>query len=257
MRSIILRKTDKGEADELVTFFSRDCGWLTGIAKNSKKSRVRFGGNLEPYTIVDLNIRQRKRDDLVWIDDAAVLRAFTNIRLDIDSFARASYFLELASAFSAESQPDENLFDFMEGFLAQLDTAKPNISLLLLKEIELLGLLGYSPTINVCPICSRAFHSNEGGIFSVEAGGVCHATCSNNRRDQFLALSPDTLALLRRAFEMDKSLLGRFRLNQKGQSELRRALSCFVRWLRGEDFKSLRFMESALSVDPPDHESGG
>lgn len=255
MRSIILRKTDKGEADELVTFFSRDCGWMTGIAKNSKKSRVRFGGNLESYTIVDLNLRHRKRDDFVWIDDAAILRAFTNIRLDVEVFARASYFLEITSIFSPESSPDERLFDFMEDFLSQLDSSKPNPSLLMLQEIELLGLLGYSPTLNVCPICSKSFSVNEGGVFSLDSGGVCHASCSRNRIDQHLALSPDTLTLLRKASELEKSLRNRLRLNSKGQTELRKALSSFVRWLRGADIKSLRFMETMGLVYPIENEN--
>lgn len=126
MRSIILRKNDKGEADEIVTFLSRECGWMSGIAKNSKKSRIRFGGNLEPFSVVELNLRRRKRDEFVWIDDAAIVRVFNNVRLEIEAFAWASYFLELASIFLAEAQPDERLFDFLEEFLSELDTNKLN-----------------------------------------------------------------------------------------------------------------------------------
>ncbi len=254
MRSIILKKTDRGEADELVTFLSRDCGWMTGIAKNSKKSRVRFGGNLEPFTIVDLNLRHRKRDEFVWIDEASILRTFTNIRLEMQSFAMASYFLELASVFSGESQAEESLFDFMENFLSQLDTSRFNPSMALLQEIELLGLLGYSPTLNVCPICSKTFNVTEGGLFSADLGGVVHEACCSSRFDQQLALSPDTLTLLRRAFDKDKSLRSRFRLNSRGQAELRKALSSFVRWLRCADFKSLRFMENTGLIHQTEQE---
>ena len=38
-KSIILKKYDFGEADELVVFLSRELGWLRGVAKNAKKSR--------------------------------------------------------------------------------------------------------------------------------------------------------------------------------------------------------------------------
>ncbi len=255
MRSIILKKNDKGEADELVTFFARDCGWMTGIAKNSKKSRVRFGGNLEPFAVVELNLRRRKRDDFVWIDDATIVRAFNKVRLDVRAFALASYFLELASIFSAESQPDERLFDFVEEILAQLDMSTLNPSLMMLQELELLGLLGYSPTLNVCPVCSVEFKSNEGGVFSMEMGGVCHAACPSGSFDQRIHFSPDTLTLIRKASDIDSSLRSRLRLNSKGQIELRRALSSFVRWLRGADVKSLRFMEDMGLVSSPENQS--
>ncbi|MDD3473012.1 MAG: DNA repair protein RecO [Syntrophaceae bacterium] len=244
MRSIILRRIDRGETDELITFFSRDCGWMTGIAKNSKKSRVRFGGNIEPYTIVDLTLRHRKRDDFVWIDDASVIRSFNRIRLDMGAFAQASYFLELASIFSPESSPDEKLFDFIEDFLTQLNEGKIDKSLVLIKEIEILGLLGYSPTINVCPVCSKIFDTKEGGVFSLEAGGICHLACVGSKFDQQLSLSPETLILLRTAFTMERNLRYRLRLNTKGRMELRKVLSSFVRWLRGADIMSLRFIEN-------------
>ena len=255
MRSIILKKNDKGEADELVTFFSRDCGWMTGIAKNSKKSRVRFGGNLEPFAVVELNLRRRKRDDLVWIDDATMVKVFNKVRLDAETFAWASYFLELASIFSGESQTDEKLFDYVEELLGLMDDSRLNPSLAMFWEMELLGLLGYSPTLNVCPVCSGEFKPNESGVFSLEMGGVCHVACPSGNFDRRLHLSPDTLTLLRKAFVVDRNLRGRMRLNSKGQIELRRALSSFVRWLRGADVKSLRFMENMGFVCGPENQS--
>ncbi len=226
---------------------------MIGIAKNSKRSRVRFGGNLEPLAIVELNLRRRKRDDIVWIDDAIILKVFNNVRLDVQAFAQASYFMELVSIFVPEHQPDERLFDFLEEFLCELDAKQLNPSLALLNEIELLGLLGYSPTLNTCPVCCKPFSASEIGVFSLEMGGICHPSCPTSTFDRRLDLAPETLTLLRRAFDMDRSLRRRLRLNPKGQIELRKALSSFVRWLRGAEIKSLRFMENMgliVEADP-------
>ncbi len=105
-------------------FLSRDLGWLTGIAKNAKKSRVRFGGHLEPFALVDLFLRPRRKDDMVWIDDAQVVRGFLEIRSDIAKVSRVAYFLELGSLFVPEGQPDENLFDFLLQFMETLDSTR-------------------------------------------------------------------------------------------------------------------------------------
>ena len=90
-KSIILKKYDFGEADELVVFLSRELGWLRGVAKNAKKSRIRFGGHLEPLSLVDFTLRPRKKDDLVWIDESQVIHGFLLIRSDIAKVARAQY----------------------------------------------------------------------------------------------------------------------------------------------------------------------
>ncbi|HMK33468.1 MAG TPA: DNA repair protein RecO, partial [Desulfomonilaceae bacterium] len=145
IRSIILKKQDRGEADELVVFLSRDLGWLRGIAKNAKRSRVRFAGHLESFALVDLILRPRKKDDLVWIDESQVVRGFLGIRSNIAKVARAAYFLELASVFLPESNSDPAVFDFLQSFLESLDTSAPDPLRLMVDEIRLLGLLGYSP----------------------------------------------------------------------------------------------------------------
>ena len=146
-KSIILKKYDFGEADELVVFLSRELGWLRGVAKNAKKSRIRFGGHLEPLSLVDFTLRPRKKDDLVWIDESQVIRGFLLIRSDVAKVARAQYFLELCSVFLPEDHPDPVLFDFTLNFLESLEADLPNPVRLLLDEIRLLGILGYAAEV--------------------------------------------------------------------------------------------------------------
>lgn len=244
VRSIILKKQDRGEADELVKFLSRELGWLTGVAKNAKKSRVRFGGHLEPFSLVDLTIRPRRRDDMVWIDEAQVVRGFLTIRADIGNLARAAYFLELASVFLPEGQPDPPLFDFLLGFLDALETSGPGPVLMLLDEIRLLGLLGYEPRFDICPACGKSLEPGQDGIFSATLGGACHTACLPREERKKPLLSPETLAVIRRGLQLDREAANRLRLHKKGLEELRAVLSTFVRHLRGEQINSLVFLES-------------
>jgi DNA repair protein RecO (recombination protein O) len=244
VRSLIFRKHDRGEADEIVKFLARDVGWLTGIAKNAKKSRVRFGGHLELFSLVDLLVRPRQKDDMVWIDESQVLRGFIGIRSDIAKVSRAAYFMEIASLFVPEAQPEPEMFDFLVGFLDMLDTQDPSQLRLLLEEIFLLGLLGYGPRFDVCPACGQALAPGQDGVFSVSLGGVCHRTCTGADQGPLLILSPATLAVVRRAQEVGRDAANRLRLNKKGLQELRFALSAFVRHIRGDEVSSLTFLEN-------------
>ncbi len=243
VQSIILKKQDMGEADELVLFLSRDLGWLSGVAKNAKRSRVRFGGHLEPLALADLSLRSRKRDNLVWIDDAQVIRGFLGIRSNIARVARAAYFLELARVFLPEGLPDADVFDFLIEFLGALEDSEPRSMRFVLDEVRLLGLLGYAPRFDVCPSCGLMFGPGQEAVFSPAKGGACHRPCLEPGEDTTLVLSPDTLAVVRRGLEMDYRKAERLKLGRKSREELRRALSAFVRYLRGSDISSLAFLE--------------
>jgi DNA repair protein RecO (recombination protein O) len=244
VRSLILKKQDWGEADELVVFFSRDLGWLRGIAKNAKKSRVRFGGHLEPFSLVDFTLRTRKKDDLVWIDESQAVQGFLGIRSDIRKVAFASYFLELASLFLPEDQPDPDLFDFLLEFLNRLERDETTSQLLLLlDEIRLLGLLGYAPRFDMCPECGKPLVRGEEAIFSPARGGACHLGCIGSDEERNLVLSPDTLAVVGKGLQVERPVAKRLRLSRNGLEELRHALSTFVRHMRGQEINSLVFIE--------------
>jgi DNA repair protein RecO (recombination protein O) len=241
---LILKKQDRGEADEVVVFLSRELGWLRGVAKNAKKSRFRFGGHLESFSLVELVIRSRKKDDMVWIDDAQVLQGFLGIRPDIAKVARAAYFLELASAFLPEGQPDPDLFDFLCRFLTNLENAPVSPLQFLIQEVRLLGLLGYAPRFDACPVCEKTFVPGEDAVFSLTMGGACHLGCVDVTERGKLLLSPDTLAVMRRGLELQTEAASRLRLSNKGRQELRSVLTAFVRQLRGKELNSLAFLEN-------------
>lgn len=244
-RSIILSKQDRGEADELVVFFSKEVGWLRGVAKNAKKSRIRFAGHLEPFSLVDLTLRSRKKDDLVWIDQSEVLNGFMGIRSDIAKVALAAYFLEISSIFLGESHPDQQLFDFLLRFLQALDVTEPSPLIMLLQEIRLLGMLGYAPGFQSCPICAKEIEPGMEVLFSPDQGGVAHRDCIGSD-ERAVVISPDTLAVVRRGLEVDSAAASRLRLKQRGVNEIRTALSGFARHIRGREINSLLFLEKMV-----------
>ncbi|MFZ5867745.1 MAG: DNA repair protein RecO [Thermodesulfobacteriota bacterium] len=246
VRSIILSKKDRGEADELVVFLTREGGWLRGVAKNAKKSRQRFGGHLEPLTLVDLLLRPRKKDNLIWIDEAHVVKGLLGIRSDFRKVTLASYFLELAQQFVPEGQADAALFDFVVDFLERLEGTLPAPAASLLEEIRLLGLLGYAPEFHLCSVCGKKIDPGQDAFFSPGNGGVVHPGCATGSTTD-VVISPDTLALVRRGLAFRSGAASRLKLTKRGAKELRAALSSFVRHLSGQEIKSLVFLEKVAS----------
>ena len=58
--AILLRRVDYGDADLILTMFSEDRGKVSVIAKHAKKSRRRFAGILELFSVLDIQYRARR-----------------------------------------------------------------------------------------------------------------------------------------------------------------------------------------------------
>ncbi|MCY4379481.1 MAG: DNA repair protein RecO, partial [Candidatus Dadabacteria bacterium] len=92
--ALILRKSSYGEADLLVTLFSRELGKFRALAKNAKKSQKRFGGRLDFFNRLTIEVTLNKgRFNLV--GDVTLKESYREITESVDSFVAATRVLEL------------------------------------------------------------------------------------------------------------------------------------------------------------------
>ena len=70
VHAIVLRHADWGEADRLITLYSREQGKLRAIAKGARKITSRKAGHLEPFTHVKLQLARGR--DLYIVRQGAV-----------------------------------------------------------------------------------------------------------------------------------------------------------------------------------------
>ena len=66
--AIVLRTWPFLEADLLVSLFTRQQGRVKGVARHAMRSRRRFGGALEPMTMVRAAYAERPKQELVRLD---------------------------------------------------------------------------------------------------------------------------------------------------------------------------------------------
>jgi DNA repair protein RecO (recombination protein O) len=145
--AIVLKRHDQGEADRLLTVFTRDRGKLTLLAKGVRKPASRKAGHIEPFTHVDLLVAKSKSLDLV--TQAETTHAHRHLREDLWRSSLAYYVAELADAFTQDEDPNELLFDLLLESLGRLDAAdEPALPLAVhYYELHLLALAGYQPQL--------------------------------------------------------------------------------------------------------------
>ena len=80
--AIVLRTWPFHESDLIVSLLTREQGKLKGVARAALKSRRRFGGALEPMTLVRAHYVERPRQELVRLDSLEILRSPLSAPMD-------------------------------------------------------------------------------------------------------------------------------------------------------------------------------
>ena len=169
---IVLRTYPLGEADRIVVLLSPHQGKVRAVAKGIRKTKSRFGGRLEPFTHVELVLYEGRNLDTV--TQGEVVEAFPRLRGDLDRVAAASTMLEAADAVAQEDQASVALFDLLASGLRVLDVRPASPDLVTAFLLQLAGVLGLAPALDVCASCGRSDRLER---FSFAAGGSVCGTC--------------------------------------------------------------------------------
>lgn len=191
--AIVLRRHDLGEADRLLTVFSRERGKLTLLAKGVRRQASRKAGHIEPFTYVDLLVARGKSLDLV--TQAETIAAHRGLREELWRSAWAYYAVELADAVTEEGDPNALLFDLLLETLDRLEMAAEPALAVRYYELHLLALAGYQPQLFRCVQCNALLRP-EVNFLSLERGG-CLCPAHGAHHPETIALSLSVLKVLR------------------------------------------------------------
>ncbi|MDO8494934.1 MAG: DNA repair protein RecO [bacterium] len=144
-RGIVIKKTDIGEDNQLITFYTRDFGKLMGVAKSVKKRTSKQASHLELFNLVDFLLVGAKGHPIV--ASAQSLEAFVGIKDSLVKSAAGFFLLESFHRLVYDNEKDGRLWNFLEQSLRELNTEeledkKVTEWMLNLKK-ELLNILGY------------------------------------------------------------------------------------------------------------------
>ena len=244
-RAVVLNSIDYGESDRILTFYTLEKGKLSGIAKGARRSRKRFVGNLDPLSHINIVYFHNDKSDLVRIEDASLIDAFSILKTDIDRLTDGCYLLELTSELTREGQALPAAYHSLVAFLKLLE-AGAGPEALRFFEVKLLDQSGYLPHLTGCLSC-RAAAEGERLYFSSAKGGLVCRGCSSGITG-LIPVSPATAALLAMSARLEPEKLGRLKPGPAFLDESERLLYDFIKFQLGKELKTRRFMAKLKSA---------
>lgn len=172
---IVLGCVDYGDADRVVTLLTRERGRVAAFAAGARKSKRRFAGALEPFTVLRVELAER-RGDLLFLNGCTVLDAHAGLRFDLARIAHAGHAAELCRELCRDREPHEELYDELRRYLAALAGREADPAALLSFELAALGHVGVAPRVTDCAVCGSA--AEGPALFDAGHGGVLCGGCS-------------------------------------------------------------------------------
>ena len=247
LTGIVLRTVDTGEADRVVTLLTRERGKVAAFARAARASRRRFGGSLEPFTLVAAEVRERPGAELLGLESVSPLHAFGGIRGDLARIACAAYAAELARELVRDHEPHPDLFDLLEAYLGALDRGPARPAGLRAFELGALRAAGLAPRLDACARCGAELARAPPIRLDPGHGGALCAACVPFASPAAPRVGPATLAALRRLADGGLAAAAAEPLAPPPGREARDALAAFLEHQLGHRLAARKFLDEVGS----------
>ncbi len=246
---IVLKISEHGESDKLVTLFSKDLGCVTGIAKGAKKSKQRFVNKLEEFSHLQIFYRPpRGATGLLFISEAELLGAHLVLRRNFRRYVAAMYISELMLRFTRENDPDPQLYALLKWAIMSLDRADTPQKIAALYHLQLLIAAGYRPELSECSICRQPVGPGRTFVLLPGNGSLRCSSCQPMHDQYPRRLSVQTLKFLAKAQDTSLERLNRLQLSEYTAMEALEAFYYYTLHLLQHDIHSWQAMRSLSTL---------
>lgn len=118
--TFVLRTYPFGEADLIVSFFTRDLGKLRGAARRARRPKSPFGSGLERLSHVRMTYYQRETAELATLTGCELIQSHFDLGSDYGRGIALDFFTETAEHLLPAQEPNERFFRLIAAVLAHL-----------------------------------------------------------------------------------------------------------------------------------------
>lgn len=215
-QGFILKKVDRGEADQLLTIYTKDFGKLEILAKGIRKISSKLRAGVEIFYLSEIEFIQGKTQKT--LTDAILIEKFENLRKDLRKLKILYKISEDFDNLVFAQEPDEKIWHLLNEIFEKLNNSKLTKN----EKIEifyyyfiwnLLSILGYQPELYHCIFCQKKLTPKKLFFSAKEGGVICHLCQKSVKLKK--EIKPETIKLLRIFLKKDWNTLNRLKIEKK------------------------------------------
>lgn len=238
--AVVLRTHRLGEADRIIVSLTRSHGQVRAVARGVRRTTSRFGARLEPFSLVDVQLRAGRSLDVV--AQAETIEPFgRDLARDYSVFTCASTMVETAERLTRDgadlgTSDSPQQFLLLYGALAALARRRHAPGLVLDSYLlRALALAGWAPS---CYDCAQCGAPGPHAAFHVQNGG---AVCASCRTAGAVEVEPGAMALLGALLSGDWAVADASTVRDRAQAS--GVVSAYLTWHLERRLRSLSLVE--------------
>jgi DNA repair protein RecO (recombination protein O) len=246
--AVVLKQFDLGEADKIITFYTKDYGKVRAVAKGVRKSRSSMSGIVLPFTYNYMTFYQGNSLDR--INQVKNIFSFSKLREDLTKMAYASFVAELIEKVGLENDPNQALFSLLLSTLHQLlKTEVDELKYIeLAYKVRILAILGIKPELEHCISCNKEMNYGRSNIFNIEYGGLLCRKCLEENSSKYAAgkfiLLGEAVQVIKNLFNSGLKPIANLKISLQAYQQLDELVNKFITYhldlkLRSFDFLNM------------------
>lgn len=258
-RGIILKRSNLGEADRIVTILTEKYGKVRVVAKGVRKTLSKMAGHLEPFCLTRLQMVEGRNLDI--ITSAEVEECFYGLRSDLGKTNACFYMAEVIDKMVEEGEPHLEIFDLLCSALRHADLLVEPL-LISYFEINFLSEMGFSPELYHCTKCREAVTPTKNN-FDFGLGGLVCEACGTYGVDNVdniagasslssdrpvmaasadRAISDEAIKLIRLCLKHRFQDIQKIKITPALTREIKSLTSHYLKHIHQKDFKTAKYL---------------
>lgn len=249
-QGIVLKEVNYGEADKILTIFTKSRGKINASARGARRPNSRMIASTQLMCYSEMVLYKGR--EMYTLSNADVIEPFYGVREDIVRFAYASYLLDVTNTVVQEEQPASRILRLLLNSLHILSKPGRDPGMVArIFEIRLTLITGFTPIISECTRCGRSMADEaayvEGAGFSYERCGVLCGNCATLDKNATLIL-PGTFLSICHVLTSPFEQIFAFSASDKVEAELERIFTKYLQDRFETTFSTLSFLKQVKNT---------
>lgn len=243
-RGIVLKVTNIGEADRIITLFTDSLGKISALAHGARKTNSKLMSSTGLFAYCEYVLYTGR--NLYTVNQTEIIDSFQSCLGDLYSLGYCSFMMELTDALTQDGETNDELFMLLLKCMFLMKFADSDRELLVLAyELKAVSLSGYMPNFDRCGVCGKRGDFKR---FSIKLGGVVCDKCAGSDRSSS-PLHPASISVMRYLLSADVEKLKNVKVPPAVKKELKRVLKDYTEYYLERDFKSIFFLDDVQNIE--------
>ena len=254
VHALVVRETETGDYDKILTLVTEEHGKLTVTGKGVKSLKSPHLVACQPFAYSTFVLKKSRK--FWYIEESENIEDFYGIRNDLDRLSLSAYVCDVLEYVTVESSPEPELLRLALNTLYAI-SARRDIPLSRIKaafELRCAAECGFCPELSVCDVCQKEL---SGDVYlDVMNGRLLCPECNPRAEKEeemiegtarlYYIITADVLNAMRYIVGAQRSKLLAFSLDEDGQYLLSKVCEGYLINHLEHSFSTLEFYKSIL-----------